>query len=137
MICLFKKYLNNQMLIRQIYFLFLPTYIYLGLPSWLSGKESTCQCRRCGFDSWVGKIPRKKVWQPTPIFLPGKSHEKRSLVGYNPWGHKESDTTERLTLSLSLHLFYGGPFLLHPKENSGSHIFLSDHFSSKRSSEKC
>ena len=40
-------------------------------------------------------------WQPTPVLLPGKSHGWRSLVGYSPWGHKESDTTS-LSLSLSL-----------------------------------
>ena len=40
-----------------------------------------------------------RKWQPTPVFLPGKSHGQRSLTGYTPWGHKESDTTERLTLA--------------------------------------
>ena len=49
------------------------------------------------FDSWVGKIPWRRKWQPTPVFLPGKSHGQRSLMGYNPWGHKESDITEQLT----------------------------------------
>ena len=43
---------------------------------------------------WVGKIPWKRKWQPTPVFLPGKSHGWRSLVGYSPWGSKELDTTE-------------------------------------------
>ena len=46
---------------------------------------------------WVGKI-WKREWLPTPVFLPGDFHEPRSLAGYSPWGHKESDTTERLTL---------------------------------------
>ena len=46
---------------------------YIGLPRWLSGKESTCQCRRPGFDPWVGKIPWRRKWQPTPVFLPGES----------------------------------------------------------------
>ena len=49
-------------------------------------------------DSWVrslvGKIPWRRAWQPTPIFLPGESHGQRSLVGYSPWGHKESDKIE-------------------------------------------
>ena len=44
--------------------------------------------RRCWFDPWVGKIPWRRKWQPTPVFLPGKSHGQRSLVGYSPWGHK-------------------------------------------------
>ena len=55
-------------------------------PSWLSGKESTCQCRRHGFYPWVGKIPWRRRWQPTSVFLPGKSHKQRSLVGYSPRG---------------------------------------------------
>ena len=59
-----------------------------GLPWWLSGKESTCQCRRCGFDPWSRKIPWRRKWQPTPVFLPGKSHGQRILVGYSLWGHK-------------------------------------------------
>ena len=42
----------------------------------------------------VGKIPWKRAWQPTPVFLPGESHGERSLAGYSPRGHKESDTTE-------------------------------------------
>ena len=54
------------------------------------------QCRRPGFDPWSGKIPWRRKWQPTPVFLPGESHGWRSLVGCSPRGHKESDTTERL-----------------------------------------
>ena len=49
---------------------------------WLSGKESTYQCRRLGLGPWVGKIPWRK-WQPTPVFLPGKPQGQRSLAGYN------------------------------------------------------
>ena len=52
------------------------------------------RCKRCGFDPWVEKIPWKRAWQPTPVFLPGESHGQISLAGYSPWGHKESDTTE-------------------------------------------
>ena len=47
--------------------------------------------------SWIGKIPWRRKWQPTPVFFPGESHGQRSLVGYSPWGLKESDMTERLT----------------------------------------
>ena len=54
----------------------------LVLTWWLDGKESACQCKRCGFDPWVGKIPWRRKWQPTPVFLPGKSHGQRSLAGY-------------------------------------------------------
>ena len=67
-----------------------------GLLWWLSGKESACQGRRCGFDSWVWKIPWRRAWQPTPVFLPGESHGQRSLAGYSPWGHKGSDVTWQL-----------------------------------------
>ena len=51
-------------------------------PRWVTGKESTCQCKRHGFDPRVGKIPWNRKWQPTPAFLPEKSHGQRSLVGY-------------------------------------------------------
>ena len=67
-----------------------------GLLSWLSGKESTCLCRRHRFDPWLRKIPWNRKWQPTPVFLLGKSHGQRSLAGYSPWGCKESDTTGQL-----------------------------------------
>ena len=70
---------------------------FVGLPRWNSHKESACQCRRCKrhrFDPWVGKSLWSRKWQPTPDFLPGKSHGQRSLGGYSPWGCKESDTTE-------------------------------------------
>ena len=69
----------------------------LKLPRQLSGKESTCQCRRCrrcGFDPWVGKMPWRRKWQPTPVFWAAESHGQRSWVGHSPWGGKESDTTE-------------------------------------------
>ena len=54
-----------------------------------------------GFDPWVGKIPWRVEWLPTPVFLMGEFQGQRSLVGYSPWGHKELDMIERLTLSLS------------------------------------
>ena len=66
----------------------------LRLPWWLSGKESVCQCRRRGFNPWVWKIPWRRKWQSPPIFLPGKLHGQRSLVGYSPWGVTKLDMTE-------------------------------------------
>ena len=51
--------------------------------------------RTPGFDPWVGKIPWRRKWQPTPEFLPRKFHGWRSLVGYSPWGHKELDMIDR------------------------------------------
>ena len=64
-------------------------------------KEYSCQCRRCkryGFIPWVRKILWSRKWQPTPVFLPGKFHGQRSLVGYSPCGHKESDMTDLLSM---------------------------------------
>ena len=61
------------------------------------------QCRRPGFCPWVRKIPYRREWQPTPVFLPGELRGQRSLVGYIPRGCKELDTTKWLTLSLLLH----------------------------------
>ena len=53
------------------------------------------------FDPWVGKISWRREWLPTPIFWPGEFHRQRSLAGYSPWGCKELDMTEQLTLTLS------------------------------------
>ena len=80
----------------------------LGFPSSSVVKESACQYRRhrvCSFDPWVRKIPWRRTWQPTPVFLPGKSHGQRSLVGYTPWVAK-SDTTDH-TWNVSLYLCNG------------------------------
>ena len=52
------------------------------------------RCRRCWFNPWFGKIPWRRTWQPTLVFLPGKSHEQRRLVGYSLQGHRESNMTE-------------------------------------------
>ena len=66
------------------------------------------QCRtlkRNGFDLGVGKIPCRRKWQPTLVFLTGKFHRQRSLAGYGPWGYKESDTAERAcTLGIFIYL---------------------------------
>ena len=51
-----------------------------------AGEESACQCRKCGFHPWVSKIPWRRKWQPTPVFLPGKPHGQTGLAGYSPWG---------------------------------------------------
>ena len=62
-----------------------------------SGKESTCQCwrfKRMWAWSLVGKTSWRRKWQTPPVFLPGEFHRQRSLEGYGPWGHKESDMTE-------------------------------------------
>ena len=67
------------------------------LPWWLRWKSICLQCGRPGFNPWVGKISWRREWQPTPVFLPGKSHGQRSLVGYSLQGSKQLDMTEQLT----------------------------------------
>ena len=60
-----------------------------GFPGGASGREPTCQFRRHrrhGFDPWVGKIPWRRPWQPTPVFLPGEPHGQRILADFSPWG---------------------------------------------------
>ena len=72
-----------------------------GFPGSASGKEPACLCRRhkrCRFNPWVGKIPWRRAWQSSPVFLPAEFHGQRSLAGYNQWGHKVWQI-ERLTLS--------------------------------------
>ena len=64
--------------------------------------KNLLKCRSPRFDPWMGKMPWRKEWLPTLVFLPGEFHGQRShLVGYSPWGHKESDMTEPLTFSVS------------------------------------
>ena len=71
----------------------------IGLPWWLRHLRVCLQCRRPGFDPWLGKMLWRRKWQPTPVFLPVKSHGWSSLSGYrNSWGCKQSDTIEQLHL---------------------------------------
>ena len=82
------------------------TMVTQGFPGGDSGKEATCQQRRSkrlGFDPWVGKIPWRRKWQSTPVFLPGESHGQKSLVGCSPWGGKELDMTEHETNESNTH----------------------------------
>ena len=61
----------------------------------LKTPRATCQCRRLKrFDPWIGNIPWSRKWQPTSVFLPGKFHGQRSLLGNSLWGCKEADTTD-------------------------------------------
>ena len=94
---------------------------------WLTQWRICLQSRRPQFDPWVGKIPWRTKWQPTPIFLPRKFHGQRSLVGYSSWGRRELDTTEQLIfyffpihgwkfLSLSISVM-ALPLLLNPSDN--------------------
>ena len=82
---------------------------------WSSGgsdsKASVYKCRRPGFNPCVRKIPGSRKWQPTPVLLLGKSHGWRSMVGYSPWGRRESDMTEQLHFFTSSDQMYVINFL--------------------------
>ena len=76
------------------------TFISMGFPGGAGGKEPTCQCRRRKrhrFDPWVRKIPWRRAWHLTTVFLPGESHGQGSLAACSPRGCKKLDTTERLS----------------------------------------
>ena len=68
------------------------TYVVQGSTEDFSGgsdsKRMCLHCRRPEYDPWVGKIPWRREWQPTPVFLPGESRGQRNLAGYSPWDHK-------------------------------------------------
>ena len=97
-----------------------------GLPGWLVGSRIRLQCRRPGFDPWVGKIPWRREWLLTAVFLPRESHGQRSQVGYSHWGRKESGTTEQLTLSFSLHQVI--TLWKHLDDYTSLHHFSQNHF---------
>ena len=84
-----------------------------GLPRWLSGKDSACQCRRCGFNPWVRNVPWRRKWQPTPVSLPGKSHgQETSRLQSMEFSKQEYRSREFLlqgifaTQGLNLHLLH-------------------------------
>ena len=95
---------------------------------WLSSKESTYQCRRYGFSPWVRKIPWKRKWQPTPVFLPGKSQGQRSLVGYSPWGCKRI-RYELVIKQKNTTTDGGGPHLIRQRSELSQKAFLRVLFS--------
>ena len=85
---------NEKRQINKIFFKGNVTNKKVGFPGGTSGKESAYECRRnkrSGFNLWARKIPWKRAWQPTPVFLPGESHQQKSLEIYSPWSHKESN----------------------------------------------
>ena len=94
------------------------------LPGLLSGKESTCQLRRCRFDPWVRKIPGRRKWQLSPIFSQGKSHGGSSLVSYSLWGCKSVGhdlATEQLTVKQIIHIHQSRNTDIHRGESSHLH----------------
>ena len=83
---------ENQVIWKKV-----KTKAQQGLSRWFTSKESASQCRSCRrykFNPWVRNIPWRRKRQPTAVFLSGESHAQRSLAGYSPHGHKESDMTE-------------------------------------------
>ena len=82
-----------------------------GLPRWLGGQESACLCRRRGFDPWVRKTPWRGKRQPTPVFLPAKSHGQRSLAGDSLRGRNSLTQlgSWRATTAKTTHFSFGFP----------------------------
>ena len=95
-----------------------------GFPCVSDSRESACSEGRTGFNPRVCKIPWKSEWLPMPVFLPGEFHGQRSLAGYSPWGCKELDTTEQLTLS------YMFNFSKYPFKSKKGGLFLKIPFMS-------
>ena len=117
--------LNRTYFLLRIcqYFLQYLLSIILGI---YYGRKEGNKCKKCGSDPWVRKTPWRRKWQPALIFLLGKSHVQRSLVGYSPWGCKESDTTER-TQSVggtSLNNYWGSTIILGKRETKHKMLFL-------------
>ena len=92
-----ERLLSVQRIIRWVKYGWINPF--WGFPGGSDGKVCP-QCGRPGFDPWIRKISWRRKWQVTPVFLPGKSHGQRSLVGYSPWCPKESDMTELLHFHL-------------------------------------
>ena len=98
-------------LLRNLQF---PSLYFMGFPGGSEGKASASNAGKPRFDPWAGKIPWRRKRQPTPVFLPEESHGRRSLVGYSPRGHKESDTTEWLHFHFLFILYHCVSFLTVP-----------------------
>ena len=95
--CIFCKWILTAC--ACLLFFFFKHSLFWGFPGSLVSKESICSAGDPSSIPGFGKIPWRRKWKPTPVFLPGESHGQRCLVGYSPWGHKESDMTEQLTQS--------------------------------------
>ena len=102
LICNMHNMIYSLILIFRIHIMFINLYLTVFLFEYRLKQASlmvqlvkNLQCRRPGFNPWVGKIPWRREWLPAPVFWPGEFHGL-----YSPWSHKESDTTEWLSLSL-------------------------------------
>ena len=100
---------------RQSYLwcLFEGIFESIDFPGGSDSKASCLQGERRGFHPWVGKILWRRKGQPTPVLFPRKSHGRRSLVGYSPWGRKESDKTEWLHFES---VFWGSLFYFYAQK---------------------
>ena len=87
---------------------------HLGLPRWLGGEESTCQCRKRRFDPWIGTILWRREWLLIPVFLPGEFHGQRHLGGYSPQGCKKLDMSGQLSMCIPSTHFYCLYLVLYP-----------------------
>ena len=89
-----KQILTLSLYVNMFSIIYICVYVYVGItfPGGISGKEPACQCRR----QLVRKIPWRRAWTATPVFLPRESHGQRSLVGYSPYSCKELNTTQAI-----------------------------------------
>ena len=72
---------------------------HVGFPGGSDSKKICMQCKKFRLNPWGGKKPWRREWLPIPVFLPGEFYGQRSLAGYSPWGHKELEMIEQLTLA--------------------------------------
>ena len=103
----------------------------MGFPGVSDGKESTCNAGDLSLIPGLGGSPEEVERLPTPVFLPGEFHGQRSLVGYRPWGLKESDTTEQLSTLNSAGLSNAG--FLFTDDSSDFYIVTAPAFRSVHS----
>ena len=82
------------------YSIFLLSLYVLGFPGSSANTESACNAEDPGLIPGLGRFPWRSEWLPTPVFLPRELYWQRNLAGYSPWGSKESDMTEWITISL-------------------------------------
>ena len=85
------------MLLQMVLFFVMIEYSIVGFPSGSVVKNPLTNAGDVGLIPGSGRSPGEGIWQPTPVFLPGKSHGQRNSAGYSPWSHKELDMTERLS----------------------------------------
>ena len=93
-----------MLVVYYIWFLFYYSHLvyYIWFPSGSDDKESAYNSGDSGSFPGSGRCSWRREWPPTPVFLPGESHGQRTLIGYSPWGRKESDMTEQLQFHFNL-----------------------------------